>query len=335
MSEPGSDLRLASAWARLRPGRRVHGIAAALLPYGPDGRMDLGAFARHVARTRAAGLDVAVNMDTGFGDLLEPAERERVLDATRDALGRDVPFYAGAFALGAADPRAAYREAIAAIERRGAIPVLVQCPAMHGMSPVEKAALYADAVASSGRGALAFELSPRFAPHGEIWDDETFARLLEVPGLLGAKHSSLDRALELRRLAARDRARPEFRVYTGNDLAIDMVAYGSDYLLGLATFAPEAFAARDRALAAGELGFLVLDDALQHLGNVAFREPIPAYKHAAALYLQLTGGLASDEIHPKAPRRPAGDRELLAECARRVEAALREAAALSRPAATP
>lgn len=320
MSDAGGTL--AAAWARLRPGRSVHGIAAALLPYTSDGRMDLAAFEAHVARTHAAGLDVAVNMDTGFGDLLAPAEREAVLDATRRALGPGPGFYAGAFALGAADPLAAYRESIAAIERRGGTPVIVQCPAMHGMTPAEKAALYAAVAAASERGALAFELSTRFAPHGEIWDDETFARLLEIPALRGAKHSSLDRAIELRRLAARDAARPEFRVYTGNDLAIDMVAYGSDYLLGLATFAPEAFAARDRALAAGDAAFLVLDDALQHLGNVAFREPVPAYKHAAALYLQLTGGLASDAIHPKAPRRPAADRELLADCARRVAEAL-------------
>jgi dihydrodipicolinate synthase/N-acetylneuraminate lyase len=309
---------LGAAWARLRPGRRVHGIAAALLPYTSDGRMDLDAFAAHVARTRAAGLDVAVNMDTGFGDLLAPAEREAVLDATRAALGPASGFYAGAFALGAADPLAAYRESLAAIERRGGTPVIVQCPAMHGMAPAEKAALYAAVAGASERGALAFELSPRFAPHGEIWDDETFARLLDVPGLRGAKHSSLDRAVELRRLAVRDRARPGFRIYTGNDLAIDMIAYGSDYLLGLATFAPEAFAARDRALAAGDLAFLALDDALQHLGNVGFRDPVPAYKHAAALYLQLTGGLAGDAIHPRAPRRPDADRALLADCARRV-----------------
>ncbi len=35
--------------------------------------------------------------------------------------------------------------------------------------------------------------------------------------------------------------RPDFKVLTGNDLAIDMVIYGSDYLLGLSTFAPDAF----------------------------------------------------------------------------------------------
>jgi hypothetical protein len=35
-------------------------------------------------------------------------------------------------------------------------------------------------------------------------------------------------------------------IYTGNDLASDMVQYGSDYLPGLSTFAPQAFALRDR-----------------------------------------------------------------------------------------
>ncbi|MCL4686590.1 dihydrodipicolinate synthase family protein [Myxococcota bacterium] len=316
MSADAADL--GAAWGRLRAGRRLHGIAAALLPYTPIGDIDWAAFERHVARTQAAGLDVAVNMDTGFGDLLSEAEREAVLTATRRVLGAGVRFYAGAFALGAADPLAAYREAVAAIEARGGTPVLVQCPAMHRMTAVQKADLYRTVASATEAGVIGFELSRRFAPHGEIWDDETFARLLEIPKLLGAKHSSLDRETELRRLATRDRGRPEFRVYTGNDLAIDMVAYGSDYLLGLATFAPEAFAARDHALAAGDVSFLARNDALQHLGNVGFREPVPAYKHAAALFLQATGGLASDAIHPQAPRRPESDRELLRDCARRL-----------------
>lgn len=312
-----STTSLAAAWARLS-ARAPHGIAAVLLPYTAGGTIDRLGFEAHVARTHAVGLDVAVNMDTGFGDLLAPAEREGVLDATRSALGDGVPFYAGAYAHGAADPRAAYRDAIAAIERRGGRPVIVQCPAMQRMSPIEKAALYSDAAGCSGEGALAFELSPRFAPHGEIWDDETFQRLLAIPALRGAKHSSLDRALELARLATRDRLRPDWRVYTGNDLAIDLVACGSDYLLGLATFAPEGFAARDAALAAGDVGFLARNDDLQHLGNVGFREPIPAYKHAAALFLHITGHLTGDSIHPKAARRPASERILLFDCARRL-----------------
>jgi dihydrodipicolinate synthase/N-acetylneuraminate lyase len=324
---------LHDAIARLEPGRAVHGISAVLLPYTAEGTIDWPAFERHLLRTRAAGLDVAVNMDTGFVDLLTPDERTTVLDVTRRALGRGVRFYAGAFPVAeGSSVLDAYRAPIAAITAREAVPVIIQCHAMHGMPAIEKAALYGR-IADLAPEALAFELGPVFAPHGEIWDDETFARVLALPRVTGAKHSSLDRATELRRLAARDAARPDFRVYTGNDLAIDMVAYGSDYLLGLSTFAPEAFAARDRALAAGDVSFLTRNDALQHLGNVGFRAPVAAYKHAAAQYLHLTGALAADHVHPRAPRRPASDRVLLLDCARRLgevadlEAAYRERAA--------
>jgi dihydrodipicolinate synthase/N-acetylneuraminate lyase len=308
---------LEESFARRKP-RHPHGIAATLLPYTPDGAIDWKGFEALLATTRASGLDVAVNMDTGFGDLLTEVERAAVLDATRRALGAGVTFYAGAFG-GSGDVVAGYHAAMAAIEARGGVPVIVQHRVMHCLGAADKSALYAR-IADGAARAVAFELGPVFAPHGEIWDDETFARLLELPRLVGAKHSSLDRAIELRRLAARDRQRPEFRVYTGNDLAIDMVAYGSDYLLGLATFAPAAFAARDRALAAGELDFLARNDALQHLGNVGFRAPVPAYKHAAAMFLHLTGALDSDAIHPRAPRRPQTDRVLLLDCARRLGA---------------
>jgi dihydrodipicolinate synthase/N-acetylneuraminate lyase len=306
---------LAAAFDRLAP-RRVHGISATLLPYTPAGVIDFEAFAAHVERTHDAGLDVAVNMDTGFGDLLSPAERAAVLDATRAALGADVVFYAGAFADGT-DVIAGYHEAMAAIAARGAVPVIIQHRAMHGLPPTDLAALYAR-IADAADRALVFELGPMFAPHGTIWDDDTFRRLLDIERLVGGKHSSLDRGIELRRLAARDRHRPDFRVYTGNDLAIDMVAYGSDYLLGLSTFAPAAFAARDRALADGDAAFLALNDALQHLGNVGFRAPVPAYKHAAAIFLHLTGALDGDAIHPRAARRPPGDRVLLLDCAIRL-----------------
>ena len=313
----GPEAGLNDAWGRLAP-RRVHGIAALLLPYREE-VIDWAGFEAHVARTRAAGLDVAVNMDTGFGDLLDPRERATVLDAVRAVLGEGVAFYAGAFPEGdGADPRD-WRAGLEAIAARGARPVVVQSRAMHGLGPADKVAFYAALVEPAAGGALAFELSPRFAPHGEIWNDQAFERILAVENIVGSKHSSLDRATELRRLAARDRIRPDYRLYTGNDLAIDLVAYGSDYLLGLASFAPERFAERDRALAAGEASFLERNDALQHLGSVGFREPIPAYKHAAAQFLHISGRLEGDDIHPRARRRPASERVLLFDCARRLE----------------
>ena len=101
---------------------------------------------------------------------------------------------------------------------------------------------------------------------------EVYGELLQVQRCLGAKHSSLRRDQEWRRLQLRDEIRPDFKVYTGNDLAIDMVCYGSDYLLGLSTFAPELFAQRDRYWAEGDARFYELNDLLQYLGFFAFRE---------------------------------------------------------------
>jgi len=97
-----------------------------------------------------------------------------------------------------------------------------------------------------------------------------------------------------------------------------MIEYGSDYLLGLATFAPEKFAQRDRLWAAGDPGYYTLSDALQYLGNVAFREPVPAYKHSAAVFLHLTGRIPTDLPHPRNAKRPPWEREILEDCARRL-----------------
>jgi len=165
---------------------------------------------------------------------------------------------------------------------------------------------------------LGFELGRMFAPNGEIFDADTVRGLMEIPELKGIKHSSLDRIVELERLALRDSLRPEFRIYTGNDLGINMIEYGSDYLLGLATFTPEKFAERDRLWAAGDAAYYALSDALQFLGNVAFREPVPAYKHSAAAFLHLTGRIPSMRTHPKSPERPPWDQEMLRLCAQRL-----------------
>ena len=95
--------------------------------------------------------------------------------------------------------------------------ILFQTARLHGHSAAEKARAYQAASHGYPR-VLAFELSPRFALNGELFDDDTFRRLLDIPEITGMKHSSLDRALELNRLFTRDQHRAEFCIYTGNDL---------------------------------------------------------------------------------------------------------------------
>jgi len=298
--------------------RKVKGIAAALLPFEADGRIAVEAFQNHLRATHRDGLMNDVNMDTGYVNYLSQSEKLDVLRWTREALGNDVPFVGGAYIEGQpGDTVALYRNQVDPIVAHGGIPILFQTSRLHGKSSAEKAAVYA-AVCRGYPHVLAFELGQMFAPNGEIFDDQMVRRLMDIPEIKGMKHSSLDRLVELERLALRDAHRPDFRIYTGNDLGIDMIEYGSDYLLGLATFAPEKFAERDRLWEAGDPGYFALSDALQYLGNVAFRSPVPAYKHSAAVFLHLTGRIPSALTHPKNTKRPEWEAEVLRDCARRL-----------------
>ncbi len=296
----------------LRPRRPIAGISAILLPFTDSGDIDWAGFAAHAVRTADAGLTPAVNMDTGFGNLLTDEQRVQVLDATRSALGGR-PFVAGAFVAdrpGTAFDREAYLRAMGPITERGGTPVIFQSYGLTGLPDSELVAAY-ESLGEHCDGFIGFELGTMFAPFGKIYSLDAYRGLLGVKKLIGAKHSSLDRVQEWERLRLRDAVRPDFLVLTGNDLAIDMVMYGSDYLLGLSTFAPDLFAARDRMWAAGNLGFYELNDTLQYLGFFAFRNPVPAYKHAAAMFLKLRGWIGSDRTHPRGQTRPDSDRELL------------------------
>jgi hypothetical protein len=100
--------------------------------------------------------------------------------------------------------------------------------------------------------------------------------------------------------------------------------YGSDYLLGLSTFAPEAFAARDRMWETGDSRFHELNDLLQYLGHFAFRAPVPGYRHDAAMFLELRGWATSSTTPAGVPQRPDADRAVLADILERLEPWIQE-----------
>jgi hypothetical protein len=244
-----------------------------------------------------------------------------VLRRTRDALGGG-EFVAGAFVGDRpGDPWNvdAYRRQIASIQEHGGTPIVFQSYGLTEQAPEAVVASYAQLGRDCPRF-LAFELGHMFAPFGRIYDLDTYAGLMDVPQCQGAKHSSLSRELEWQRLQLRDERRPDFRVLTGNDLAIDMVMYGSDYLLGLSTFAPDVFAKRDALWAAGDPAFHEVNDLLQYLGFLVFRPPVPAYKHSAAQFLRMRGWIATDRTHPRSAERPASDVAILRDIADRLEA---------------
>lgn len=299
-------------------------MSAILVPLGAGGEIDWAALEAHIARTAAAGLVPAVNMDTGYVQLLGAEDRARVLDLAAGVTGGR--FVAGAHVADeAGDPfdlAATVREATA-VRERGGTPVVFPS---HGLNALDDDA-WVGALAAVGDEVdrfLGFELGSMFVPYGRIVGLDAYEGLLGIDACVGAKHSSLDRQAEWDRLALRDRVRPGFQVLTGNDLAIDMVVYGSDYLLGLSTFAPDLFAVRDRLWAEDDGRFWEVNDVLQYLGTFAFRPPVPAYRHDAAIFLELRGWAATSEVPEDVPRRPDADRDVLADIVGRVERLVEE-----------
>jgi len=301
-----------------RAGRTIDGISAVLLPYLKDGRADLETWATLVERTWAAGLTPAVNMDTGYANLLSAAERRELLTLTRQmAKGRR--FVAGAFVEGEeGKPVDLYRREAVSITEAGGLPILFPSTGIQSLDRGGLVRLFRE-VGQAVPQFLGFELGEMFVSFGRIWELETFRAVLDIPQMVGAKHSSLSRAKEIERLSVRNIHRPEFRVYTGNDRAIDLVLWGSDYLLGLSAFHVEAFAQRDRFFATEDDRWRELNDWLQYLGMYAFRQPVPAYKHSCAQFLKLRNVIPEDEPHPRGLRRSNSDIPVLGEIAQALD----------------
>ena len=66
-----------------------------------------------------------------------------------------------------------YRREMDRIAESGATPILFQTSRLHESAARDKAAAYRE-ICRGFPAVLAFELSPVFAPNGEIFDDETF-----------------------------------------------------------------------------------------------------------------------------------------------------------------
>lgn len=298
----------------IKPRRKITGMSAVLLPFDDMGQVDWSAFAALVARTAEAGLMPAVNMDTGYVNLIDERTQDEILRQTRQTLG-DRPFVAGAFVADQPSDRFQldrYLARTTTIQSFGGTPILFQSFGLTQGAGDQVIERYQQIAQICDRF-LGFELTTDLARFGAIYDLETFKGLMSIRQCVGLKHSSFQRQPEWERLQVRDEHRPDFCLLTGNDFAIDMVMYGSDYLLGLSTFAPELFALRDRYWAEGDARFHELNDQLQYLGRFAFRQPSAGYKHSAAQFLNLRGWISSDRTHPFSVHRPKSDVEVLRE----------------------
>ncbi len=294
------------------PGRQVTGLSAVLLPFLGGSEIDWDSWEAHVRRTLDAGLIPAVNMDTGYIHSIDQTTQQEILKRTRTLTGGG-PFAAGACVHDAPDVPfeidACIRQ-VDLVQSHGGTPVVFPSWGLAQLSDDGIVSAHHE-IAQNCDAFIAFELSPQFAPFGRIWPLDVFEQMLKIPQCVGSKHSSLQRIPEWERLILKSRLRPDFHLYTGNDLAIDMICYGSDYLLGLSSFAPDLFAQRDQWWADQDPRFRELNDVLQYLGEFTFRRPVPAYRHSCAQFLHLQGHIRDSTPPAGAPRRPDSDLEVL------------------------
>src|SRR6185503_9234086 len=188
-----NEMNIEQVLSQIQPRRKITGIAAALLPFEEGGPIAVEAFQNHLRRTHSAGLINAVNMDSGYVNYLSEQEQQQVLQWTIEALPRNTKFVAGACIENLeGDVVSLYRRKINLIIEYRGTPIVFQTARLHGQSARAKIKCYTE-ICRGFDEVLGFELSPVFAPNGEIFDDETIRGLMQVPELTGLKHSSLDR----------------------------------------------------------------------------------------------------------------------------------------------
>ena len=303
---------------KIRTRRPIEGISAVLLPFRKDGSIDFDSFAENLLRTVDVGLTPAINVEFGLVDRLTRSERADVLDLVRDVMVAR-PFVAGAFVDDpSGDTTDQYLQALSEVVAEGGTPVVMPSGGLASLDESSYIRLH-QTLAAHSPNFIAFEADPQVIASGKIQSQATVRELMAIPQIIGLRHSSMSRRLEWERLGLRDEVRPDFRIYSGNDIALDMVTYGSDYFLSVSACAPEAFALRDEYWRKGDARFYELKDVLQSLGMLMFRPPIAAAHHSASQMLKLRGRIESDSPANGIPSRPTSDIEILTKIITRLD----------------
>lgn len=290
-------------------GREPHIIAALSVPVTDAGEIDFARFAQDVARTVEFGIEPAVLMDTYQINHCTQEQQVCGLEVTREVMaGR--PFTAGVYIEDEVSGNdldeiiRAYQRKIELFETRyGGRPIIFQTAALREADAGTVVRVYREMAKASRGGLKAFELSPVFAPNGWMFPGDSLIEILADEKWEGMKHSSLNPSMEWALLQKIHRLGK--RLYTGNDYDFaSMMFNGSDALLGIATFMPDKFRELANALRDGDrLRFYDLAARMEFLGRVAFRPPVPAYKHSAAMVKQMRGWYPTDHVLPNNPFR--------------------------------
>jgi 4-hydroxy-tetrahydrodipicolinate synthase len=288
---------------------RLHGIiAATVLPMDDGFAIDLDAYREYldwVLVEGAAGL--AVNVDTGEGPHLAPAERLEVLRAAVEISGGRVPVIAGLPPAATAHAAEMARE----FGEAGADALLVfPSSAFRGLPlPADVPVEYYRAIhEESGVPLVLFQLQEALG--GVEFPLETVAAIARLPGVIAIKEATFDRERFRETVAALEDV--DVTVLTGNDNFIheSFVLGAEGALIGFGTLATalqaemvEAHLAGDGERAAGS------GRRVQELADVIFAPPIRNYRARLKEAIRMLGIIPSAAIRPPLPPIPDAERK--------------------------
>jgi len=283
-------------------------IPAIVTPMVDEDRLDLaavGPYVRWLADQGAVAL--AVNVDTGEGPHLAPAERRAMLETVGEALDGRAAIVAGVGGPSTRDAVANARDARDA----GADALLVFPIGAFLSQPLRPDVVYRHHAAIAEAVDLPlilFQLQPALG--GTLYPPAVLDGLLEIPSVVAIKEASFDplRYLELRaRLRAADR---RILLLTGNDnfIAESMLLGADGALLGFATLGTAEHVALLGAARAGDMALVAkLGERLQRLADVVFAPPVVDYRARTKEALRCLGAIPSTVVRP--PLLPVDDDE--------------------------
>jgi len=289
-----------------------------IVPFDELGDPDWDTFASVLGRLHKLGVTAAINMTHATPSLLHTSLQVGAAHQAQQQLGGE--FYAGVHVTDTEGDWFnidRYRRQIEVLSGLGAIPVIFPS---HGLNALEDPE-WIKAMDDIGRETDAFliaEVGPVTSPIPNLRTPHTNLHLLRNSACKGLVHASMSRAPEFDRLAAQAALRPDFRLISANERAIDMAMFGSSYMLLVASMVPDVFQRRDRLWEAGDRDVYELNDLLQYLAMFTARDPIAALPHSTLQFLKLRGWVKSDRVPEGTPVRPESDLEVLREIAQRL-----------------
>lgn len=283
-------------------------IPATVLPMDDRGEIDEEGFRRYLRWLLPQGpVGLAVNVDTGEGPHLQPAERARVIEVAAEEAEGEAAIIAGIMGPSTAGAVRAARDAMGA----GADAVMIFPTGAFLGEPVDADVIYGyhAAIAEAVDVPLVlFQLQPALG--GVMYGEETLRRLADIPAVAAIKEASFDARLFVETARVLEGLERPISLLTGNDNFIyeSFVLGAEGALIGFGTLATDLQVEMHRACAEGRY-----DDArkiwerILPLEEAVFGPPVRNYRARTKEALKMLGVLENSHVRP--PLLPVSDEE--------------------------